>query len=58
MVLGDHGRKFLAPMTFSQKVYAFPYAQFYKRQLYFRAMCGSGIVLTGFLGWLMYKGNH
>jgi hypothetical protein len=57
MVLGDHGRKVLHPMTPFQRVALFPYGKLYKHSMYFRAICGVGVAVAA--GWIYvigYKG--
>lgn len=57
MVLGDHGRKILYPMTISQQFAHFPWKKVYQNSMYFRAFCATGLAFG--LGWtyIILKGN-
>ena len=57
MVLGDHGRKVLTPLTVTQSFARFPWAKFYKNSLYFRAMCGTGVVVASAWAYIILKGK-
>ena len=57
MVLGDHGRKILAPMTMSQKFAHFPWAKMYHNSMYFRAMCGVGLVFAAGWSYILVRGT-
>ncbi len=57
MVLGDHGRKVLAPMTLTQEFAMFPWSKFYKNSTYFRFFCGTGLALATGWAYIVLRGN-
>ncbi len=57
MVLGDHGRRVLYPMTFSQKLASFPWSKWYNSSMYFRAFCATGLTLAGVWSVILLKGK-
>jgi hypothetical protein len=61
MVLGDHGRNFLYPLTLTQRFASFPWAKMYTNSLYFRAFSATGVVLASAWAYIILKGksiNH
>lgn len=58
MVLGDHGRKVLYPLTLSQRIATFPWAKMYKNSLYFRAFSATGLVLASAWAYIILKGSN
>ncbi len=50
MVLGDHGRKVLYPMSLAQRFAVFPWKRYYQNSLYFRSVCWCASVVG--VGWV------
>ena len=57
MVLGDHGRRILAPATPIQQAVAFPWKRFYNHSLYFRMLCRCGVATIAAWTYVHMKGN-
>lgn len=56
MVLGDHGRRVLYPMSLSQHIASFPWRKFYHNSMYFRAFCATGLALATGWTYVILKG--
>ncbi|CAF0937512.1 unnamed protein product [Brachionus calyciflorus] len=56
MVLGDHGRRVLYPMSLSQQFAAFPWKRLYGNSMYFRAFCATGLTLATGWAYIILKG--
>ena len=57
MVLGDHGRKLLVPLTLTQQFAHFPWGKYYRNSMYFRAWCGTALGLSAVWAYILATGN-
>jgi hypothetical protein len=58
MVLGEHGKTVLRPMTLAQHFYSFPWKRFYNNSLYFKSVCGVAAVVGSFWAYAIVRGEH
>lgn len=57
MVLGNHGRRLLYPMTPLQGVLTLPWSKLYKQSLFFRTMTNVFAGTLAVFGYVGYKGK-
>jgi hypothetical protein len=56
MVLGQHGRRFLYPLTATQRVVSFPWKKLYNQSLYFRMVARVSVFTAAAWAYADIKG--